>query len=301
MSEVKSWPALFKSSRSDAIRSAVFAVMGVGSCIAVGALDRRRLRDPAWLFTGLALALGIAAAWTALRMDSYVEWFAIPPVALLAAELGRRIPRYGWLSTALTAALLSPVAALGMILAIPGVLPAPKPAAASKPAPAPKVVATQPGAPTTPKPKPPPSGDHCFDTIQYATLLDLPGGLTVSEIDLGPFVLANTHSASMTGPYHRMTWGILKAHAVLTADADDPGPKGAQAAARALNATYVLECRVHRTHADRDDAGRNSLQRRLDDGRPPAWLSPLSSSDAAVEVYRLAPLPPPVATPPAKP
>ena len=52
--------------------------------------------SPAWPWPW-----AIAAAWAAVRMDSYVEWFAIPPVALLAAELGKRMPRYGWLSTAL--------------------------------------------------------------------------------------------------------------------------------------------------------------------------------------------------------
>ena len=49
----------------------------------------------------------------------------------------------------------------------------------------------------------------------------------------------------------------------------------------------MLECPVHASHADRDDLADNSLQRRLDAGRPPAWLTPLSPPDAALQVYRV--------------
>jgi hypothetical protein len=191
-----------------------------------------------------------------------VEWFAIPPLALLAAEIARRVPRYGWLSGVLAGAVLSPVVLVGLLLLVPGVRPPPKPAAKTPP-------------------------DHCFDTASYALLAKQPAGLVVSEIDLGPFVLAHTRSSAMSAPYHRMSWGILKARGVLIADVEDSGPKGAQAAARALGATYVLNCRVHSRHADRDHLPRNSLQARLDAGRPPPWLEALSPPDAALQLYRL--------------
>ncbi len=264
VNEVKSWPALFKSSRNDAIRSAVFSGMGIAGWAAIAGLDRRRLRDPAWIFTGVALALGVLAAWSAIRMDSYVEWFAIPPLGVLAAELGRRIPRYGWLSGALVAAVLCPVVLTGLLIITPGIKVVPRPA--------------KPGAVAAP-------ADHCFDAAPFAPLAAAKPGLVVSEIDLGPFVLAQTSSSAMSAPYHRMSWGILKAHTALQADAD----AGAEARLRDLKTDYVLECRAHARHADRDDMGRNSLQRRLDRGDPPAWLEPLTAPDAPLVLYRLRP------------
>ena len=265
VNEVKSWPKLLKSSRNDAVRSATFTVMGIAAWAAVAGLDRRRLRDPAWIFAGVALALGVVAAWSAVRMDSYVEWFAIPPLAVLAAEIGKRIPRYGWLSTVLAAAVLCPVVATGLLIITPGIKAPPKPA-------------PKPGAVAAP-------ADRCFDAGPYGPLNAVKPGLVVSEIDLGPFVLAQTKSSAMSAPYHRMSWGILKAHTALKADAD----AGAEAMLRALNTDYVLECRPHARHADRDDMGPNSLQRRLDRGVPPPWLEPLTGQDAPLVLYRLRP------------
>jgi hypothetical protein len=140
-----------------------------------------------------------------------------------------------------------------------------------------------------------PHPDFCFDTDEYDVLAAArPPGMVLSEVDLGPFILANTADTALAGPYHRLTWGILRAHAIFKAPADGEGPGSSQAMARAQGVAYVLECRAHRHHGDRSDMTRDALQKRLDAGQPPAWLQPLSSKDDALQVYRLRPPAPPL-------
>ena len=56
----------------------------------------------------------------------------------------------------------------------------------------------------------------------------------------------------------------------------------------------MLECRFHAKHGDRDLMAKNSLQKRLDRGQPPAWLAPLSPKGAPLQAYRVLPAPPPL-------
>ncbi len=58
---------------------------------------------------------------------------------------------------------------------------------------------------------------------------------------------------------------------------------------RQAGVAYVLECRFHARHGDRSDMTKDSLQKRLDAGTPPAWLQPLSPPQAPLQAYRVAP------------
>jgi len=165
-----------------------------------------------------------------------------------------------------------------------------KPAPKASPQTARAKTANAKSAPAKPAPK-----DHCFETSAYKTFAAAtPPGLVLSEIDLGPFILAHTDNSALAAPYHRMGWGIMKAHALLAAPADH----GAEALVRQAGVSYVLECRFHAHHGDRSDMTRDSLQKRLDAGAPPAWLQPLSPQAAPLQAYRVAPktAPPQTAT-----
>ena len=128
--------------------------------------------------------------------------------------------------------------------------------------------------------------DRCFDIDSFDTLDDAePVGVVLGEVDLGPFVLANTDHSALAAPYHRMSWGILRAHAILKAPAD-----GASAdLARQAGIGYVLECRMHAGHGDRADMAKTALQKRLDAGQSPTWLQPLSVRTDPLQVYRVLP------------
>ena len=328
VNEVKSWPRLWKSDQVDAVSITMAALMGLGAWAALGLVPARR-RDPAWWTMGGALLLGVVAAWTAVRMRGYLEWFAVAPLAVAAAELGARARRLSPPATVAAAMVLAPVLPTGLVLMAGGRtsvrLPPGTPllvaavlalgvvvlalrvrragwrsglafAAVLLPlALCAGIVLQADRASRTRRAKAADPPDFCFNDGAYAALARLPAGVTVSEIDLGPFVLALTPSAAMSAPYHRMSAGIMTARHVMAAPVDGAGPDGAQARAAAvspggrLGPVYVLECRRHARHVDRDHLARDSLQARLDAGRPPPWLVRLSPPGAPLEVYRAEP------------
>lgn len=324
VNEVRHWPELWKTGRPDAVAMAMAALMGLGAWATLGLVAARR-RDPAWWMMGGALLLACAATWTAVRMRGYLEWFAMVPLAVAAAEAAARAPRFRSMLAVAAAAFLTPVTPIAIILIAAGELPLHMPPAiapmmgllvvlgllvlglrirregwrrsvwmAAIVLPLAALVAlianTDRIAAAKPKKKPD-APDWCYNAFAYRPLAGLPRGVTVSEVDFGPFVLAHTPSSSMTAPYHRMSFGILAARRVVTAPVDR-----AQAEALALSPggrlgpVYVLECRRHARHSDRVGLRADSLQARLDADRPPAWLEKLSPPKAPLEVYRVRPL-----------
>jgi hypothetical protein len=80
-----------------------------------------------------------------------------------------------------------------------------------------------------------------------------------------------------------MTWGILAAHDTMAAPAGE-----AEGRARALKATYIVDCPAHLL---RTPPG--SLQADLRSGRPPGWLKPLSRRGEALQIFQVTPPAPP--------
>ena len=274
--EMRRWPLLYKQERGNAISVAIFTGMGALAWALTGLFPGRR-GSAAWLLSGVLLLMGAAAAWEAFRMDAYAEWFSVAPLAVLASELANLLPRRSrLLGVVALGAVFSPVGATGAVLMAMKLAPW-------------QTARKGVGGPP----------DYCYSPGAYAVLAQQPPGLTVSEIDLGPFVLAYTSSPSLSAPYHRMSRGVMAAREVMVAPADG----AAQARARAAGAAYVLECPVHARHADRDHLAADTLQKRLDRGDPPAWLQRLSPAGAPLVVYQVRPTgaasPPPAAPAPA--
>ncbi len=260
-------------------------VVGVIAWVGLG-LKRVRRTQTYWLM-GALLAMGIAAGAVAVRMSGYADWFAAPLTAAAVLIPARRYGAGGILTVLLAAAVATPSIVGGVASQADKLIVHKKPA---KTAPKPNSVNTAAAKPTAAKapdpPKPPAPTDHCFETGAYkAFAAATPPGLVLSEVDLGPFILAHTDNSALAAPYHRMSWGILKAHSLLAAPADGR----AQAMLRQAGIAYVLECRFHARHGDRSGMAKDSLQKRLDAGTPPAWLQPLSPPEAPLQAYRVAP------------
>ena len=245
-----------------------------------------RRQDTFLYLAGACLLAGSVAGWSAIRMAGYANWFAIPLIAAAVTGLVERHARGAMLVGAAAACAATPLFAAQAATALDKEIRT----LTAKPAKPVAKAPVKPGAALAAKPpaRPVPKGrvvggDPCFHIAAYADLAKQPAGLVLSEIDLGPFVLAHTPSSSMTAPYHRMSWGLVQARAALSTPADK-----ADVPTRALGATYVLECQRHARNADRVGMVADSLQKRLDRNQPPAWLEPLSTT-GVVRLYRVRP------------
>jgi len=270
--EMRPWPVVFKRKPEDAIALAAAPLIGL---IALAWLGRRRAmrQDPALRLSAGLLLLTMAAGFSGVRMSGYADWIAMPIIAAAAADaadtVARRHHREALITVIIAGLVAMPVTyaqAAAWIDKTVTTLTAPKGGKKAEPEPA----------------------DHCFQSWPYRTLARAgPPGLVLDEIDLGPVILDNTADSVMAAPYHRMSWGMLAARSVWSANADDGT---AEARARALGIRYVVECDAHRHHADRLGLSADSLMKRLDeDEDQPDWLERLNPPESAVEVFRVRP------------
>jgi len=307
VTEVRSIDKIWKHNLVQAVEAITPWVLGVAAWIGLG-FRRERRRDIAWQLSGVCLIVGVVFGASAIRLAGYADWFAVPLVSAAAVEIAGLFPSLGIVALLVVAGLATPVAANQLVIAVTKQVTR-KPPARKVAKPIAKVVGNSlrpgapaaeaavahkavkaPGAKPAPKPPGPPAGEHCFDTDEYDALGAAgPPGLVLAEVDLGPFVLANTSDSALAAPYHRMGYGIMKAYGLLSAPADGAGPNSAQLLAHNAGVAYVLECKFHMHHGDRDKMSKDSLQKRLDAGKPPAWLIPLSSPTAALQAYRVKP------------
>jgi hypothetical protein len=268
--EMRPWLVVLKQKPDDAINLATAPVMGL---IGLLWLARRRetRQDSAFRLTAAMLGLTMAAGFSGARMCGYADWIGVPLIAAAAADAAAAISRSRRervVMVVIAGLIVTPVSATAGVTWMTHTL-------------------SKLGKPKG-KPKPAEPADHCFENAPYRVLAAAgPPGLVLSEVDLGPFVLDNTQDSVLSAPYHRMSWGMVAARGVLAADADDGA---AEAKARALGVRYVLECDVHRHHADRDGMGPNSLQKRLDeDEDQPGWLERVNPVESDIEVFRVRP------------
>ncbi len=278
--EVAPFPRLLKRHPDDAIAVAAPVVLGALGLLWLGRTHTRR-SDPAWRLAGGMLLLTAAAGFAMVRAAGYAAWVAVPLIAAAAADLAWRYRKMGALAPLVAALIVMPMGATGVAVG------AGRAWNAMFQPPAKKAAAAKAKAAANP-------ADYCFNSSSYRDLAAArPVGLVAGDIDFGPFVLALTPHSTLSAPYHRMNWGIMAARGVLTADADAPGPDGAEAKARALGVTYVLDCPVHHINADRAGIPANSLQAVMDRTDWPDWLELISDEKAPILVFRV--LPPAVA------
>ena len=270
--EMRPWSAVLKE---DVTSAANLAAGPLIACLGLIWLGRRQemRQDPAVRLTAALLGMTMVAGFSGVRMWGYADWIAVAVIAAACADIAdsaaRKFKRSGVLTLLAAALIAEPVSIASAAAAVD------------------KALTHKPGAS---KPVRPAVADRCLRTAPYRALAAIrPPGLVLSEIDLGPFVLASSADSVLAAPYHRMSWGMVAARGALSADADH----GAEAKTRALGVAYVLECRSEGNYSDRDGMAAGSLQRRLDRGKPPGWLDRISARGAVLDIYRVKPAGPP--------
>jgi len=231
----------------------------VGLVAAAGlARDAALRRDFAlWLCT-LALALALALTVGAAKLYAYAMWFALPLVAAFVARLTASSPRVTIAARLAAAILLTPTVVTAGAITF---------------AQAAGGAATRTGLVDR---------AACTRNAAYGALARLPAGLVATEINYGPYVLALTPHAVLAAPYHRLSGGVIAAHAILNGTPDE-----AKAVAIRHAVAYVALCGRHTSTGI--DPGSGSLWADLRAGRPPAWLAPVTGThdDETFAVYRV--------------
>lgn len=254
--EMAPWLTLLGQDPGQALALAAPALAGLAGWAWLARRPEARA-NPAWRLLGALLIVAIPLSLEASRYSQYALWFAAPLAAAAAADLAEAAAR---------GLMIPAVLGLVALTTLPGVA-AGRLSAGRGPASGPSAAGP----------------DHaCSDSRAFRRLAALPPGLVLSEIDEGPYVLAETPDAVVQAPYHRMGWGIAAARAALGAP-----PPLAEAQVRALKVRYIVDCPAHAAQSDRESLAAGSLQRTLDAGRVPPWLEPLSPPDEPLQVYRL--------------
>jgi hypothetical protein len=268
VSELESWPKLWRQHRDNALITIFMGGMGAASA-ALLLLTRWRRWDRATLLAAALVGVATVAASHAWRMEDYEFWFGIPTLAAAIGWLASVAWRGAMIPTAVASLVLSPV-----LLAIgvdDGLKLIPK-----KPTPVQVTAQTKVAAKPAPKFG---ISDQCFEVRAYGPLAHLPPGVVLGEIDLGPFVLAHTSDPVLAAPYHRMSWGIWKAYEALG------GPSSmAQARLKALNVAYVADCQLNPLRVNP-----NGFEGDLRRGHIPAWIEHITPPNQIIQIYRVRP------------
>jgi hypothetical protein len=260
--ETYSIPAYWRGHPVLATANVATPLVGL-ALFAIATRREGRWRDPMWVLMGVLLAGALAMTVVHIRSGPYAAWFALPLIGAGAASLSGRWSGLA-VPTALAALVLSPaaVAAASPLIQLGARLSGAAPEASGD----------GPLGAALP--------DRCDEPASFRQLAALRPGLVLTEIDLGPFVLAHTPHSVMAAPYHRGARGIVAATTAFGLP-----PAGAERLVRGLGVSYVVDCPAHADVWDHVAAGRGSLLQQLDRGDAPGWLTRVSPANAPLQVY----------------
>jgi hypothetical protein len=207
------------------------------------------------------MLMAIALGYLAGRMLNYVFWLGFPVIAAAFATISSRFLGERMLPTALIAIALSP---FGIRVMVPLGL-----------SPFNAHTADPPASAIT----------SCHDSSAYRELARQRPGLVLADISLGPFILANTQDSVLNAPYHRMSWGILKSHEILSSP-----DRQAEVEIRAQKIDYIVTC----TFTARMPV-KGSIEAELREGHIPEWLQTRSSKGQTLQIYGVRAVPSPTA------
>lgn len=125
----------------------------------------------------------------------------------------------------------------------------------------------------------------CSAPAAFRELAALPPGRVAGFVDQGPMILAYTHHATLAGPYHRNSAGILDTYAVFAGSAAQQ-----RAVLKRRRIDYVILCSPAPDYAEWGAMARtDSLLKRDAKGTGEAWLEAIVAKPkmGAIRIYRV--------------
>jgi hypothetical protein len=123
-----------------------------------------------------------------------------------------------------------------------------------------------------------PAANECLATASIKPLAKLDKGLVVTDVDLGPYIVALTNLDVLSAPYHRLDKSILLGERIRAAK-----PEVARAELNKIGARYVAACSQMPVRSDKD-----SLAAVLTNGEAPGWLEPVAlDGPTPVKVWKV--------------
>lgn len=122
----------------------------------------------------------------------------------------------------------------------------------------------------------------CQSTVAVSALAQLPAGLAVADVNLGPYIVALSKLDVLSAPYHRLDKPILEASRILHA-----APEEAERRLRADGVRYVITCAgLSSTNAEGAEPA-DALQTLLFSGKPLPFLEPVPlGASTPLKVWR---------------
>lgn len=239
---------------------AIAAFPAAAAAAAVLLLREPLLRRDFGFLTGAAL-LAVAALTTVgvIRAYSYAVWLGMPLVAVAALRLSAALQLRRWPARAALGMFFTPLVLSSGAITLADATGFEDKDDFSRP-----------------------ERRACLQSANYAGLAKLPPGLIAADVSFGPFVLALTPHAVLAAPYHRLSAGILSAHAALATP-----PAQAREVLDRSGATYVLVCGGRPPDGIAAADLPRSLWAQLRAGAVPDWLQAVSPRAEPLAVYRV--------------
>lgn len=123
----------------------------------------------------------------------------------------------------------------------------------------------------------------CAASAAIRPLADLPAGLAVADVNLGPYLVALTRLDALSAPYHRLGPAIMAAHRILHAP-----PAQAETLLREVGARYVIACPGLDSTRPKGGSAPDALLSLLLADKPPPFLAPVAlSGSTPLRVWRV--------------
>ena len=270
---VEAQSVLAQAEKDPSAFGAFYAVGFFAICVCLFRIvnaDRPRAHAIILALIGVCFAIALVQ----VRGAIFANLLAIPPLALLIAELRRKArnapDQLGiGLLFALTAFLSVPSAwALFGVLAVEGTAGLTN-----------RMKFMAGGSAATSSD----SGPTCEAPAGFAALADLPKGTVAAASDFGPEILRFTHHRTLSGPYHRNQGGMLTEIHIGLAE-----PEEAAAFLRGSGVDYLVFCPTFAQTQVMAAMKTDGLYAQLLAGKEPGYLRPVPiGGPSGLQIYRV--------------